>query len=269
VTFRESNGLLLGHFEPLARSDGVIHAVSTRNGGVSAPPFAALNLGLHVPDRPECVLENRRRFCAALHVETSALAVPRQVHGSHVVAVGPEARGRGALDLSSAIPDADGLITSAPGVMLMAFSSDCPLLLLHDPARRAIGLLHAGWRGTVARIAEHGVRAMVSRFGTSADDLVACICPSIGPCCFEVKHDVVDAASAAGLPVATLVEQRRGTMSFDLWRANEEQLVGAGVRRDSVTCSRLCTACRTDLFFSHRRERGRPGRFAAAIMLAG
>jgi YfiH family protein len=234
---------------------------------MSEPPFASLNIGLHVNDRPGPVIENRRRLCAALDVPLESLVVPQQVHGSQVVAVGGTHRGLGATDHALSIRGDDGLVTAEPGLALIAFSSDCPLIILYDPVRHAVGLIHAGWRGTVGRIAEAGVRSMVGMVGNRPGDLIACICPSIGPCCFEVRQDVLDAASGGGLPVDQLVVRRDGTTSFDLWKSNELQLRAAGLCEDHIICSRVCTACHTDLFFSHRREQGKTGRFAALVAL--
>ena len=267
MTFREIHGLTIGEFERLREHQHVLAAVSARGGGVGEPPFDSLNLGLHVPDRTEHVLENRRRLCAALGIEPQALVVPQQVHGARVAQVGRADRGRGALDLASAVAETDGLITDEPGLALMAFSSDCPLILLYDPARPAIGLLHAGWRGTVARIAAHGVEKMKDAFGTRPDELIACTAPSVGPCCYEVRADVIAAASQAGLPVERLVQRRGDATFFDLWRANEEQLVGAGLSRNRISLPAVCTACRPDLFFSLRVANGQTGRFAAVLML--
>jgi len=267
MIFRETHGLTIGEFELLCEQKGLLAAVSTRHGGVSQPPFDSLNLGLHVPDRPEHVLENRRRLCAALGVPRYSLVIPQQVHGAHVAQVGMGDATRGAFNLDSAIPETDGLITDEPELTLMAFSSDCPLILLYDPARPAIGLLHAGWRGTMQRIAARGVEKMKQSFSTRADELIACIAPSVGPCCYEVKADLIEAASQAGLPVERLVQRRGEATFFDLWRANEEQLIDAGMSRSRISGPSICTACRPDLFFSLRRASGQTGRFAAVLVL--
>ena len=267
ILFRTTGGISIGEFEVFRPYRHLVAAVSTRDGGVSSAPFASLNVGLHVGDRPEDVLENRRRLCHALSMRVEHLVVPQQVHGTTVVQVSGAERGYGALRHAEAIPEADGLVTDTPDIPLIAFSSDCPIILLYDSARPAIGLVHAGWRGTVGRIAQQGVRLMQDAFGTRAQDLLACIAPSVGPCCYQVQDDVVSAARSAALPVERLLVRRVDSMYFDLWEANRLQLLEAGVGPENIVVSGLCTACHVDKFFSLRRERSSTGRFGVIMML--
>jgi len=182
--------LVIHRFNSLANLDGVVHAVSTRHGGVSIGPYASLNLGLHVGDSADAVLENRRRVCEAAGVELDSLVAGAQVLGNAVAWVTEADRGRGAKDQASALPDTDALVTDSPGVVLVAFSADCALVALVDPCRRAIGLAHASRRGTLGHVAARTVRAMQRLFGCQPADLVAAIGPSIGPCCYEVGPEV-------------------------------------------------------------------------------
>jgi YfiH family protein len=160
----------------------------------------------------------------------------------------------------------DALVTDVPGVFLMLRFADCVPVLFHDPVRQAVGLAHAGWRGTVSHIARATVEKMVDAFGCSPADIRAGIGPSIGPCCYEVGPEVVSAAQKA-FPDAPFVLQRGSgeRWHFDLWAANHHQLAAAGVTE--IELSGLCTACRTDEWFSHRAEGGRTGRLAAVIGL--
>ena len=182
--------MVIHRFNSLANLDGVVHAVSTRHGGVSIGPYASLNLGLHVGDSADAVLENRRRVCEAAGVELDSLVAGAQVLGNAVAWVTEADRGRGAKDQASALPDTDALVTDSPGVVLVAFSADCALVALVDPCRRAIGLAHASRRGTLGHVAARTVRAMQRLFGCQPADLVAAIGPSIGPCCYEVGPEV-------------------------------------------------------------------------------
>jgi len=267
MRFRVSSGIQLGEFQELSDINGIVHCVSTRSGGTSERPFDSLNLGLHVPDSPSNVIENRNRLCCALGISLDALVVPEQVHGSMVKIVRRDNCGAGSRDENSAIPSTDALVTRDTGVALMSFSSDCPLILLYDQQHSAIGLVHAGWRGTIAQIARKTVRVMSESFGSAPAEMIACICPSIGPCCFEVKDDVIKAAQEAELSVDELATERDGRTFFDLWLANERQLIDAGLKQQNIHRSGICTACRTDLFFSHRKAKGPTGRFAAVLML--
>jgi YfiH family protein len=163
----------------------------------------------------------------------------------------------------------DALVTAATGVFLNMRFADCAPILLHDPVRKAVGLAHAGWRGTVKNVAGATVQAMVNDLGCMPHNITAVIGPAIGPCCYQVGEDVIQAVQAA-LPhpsvgkATPLFSRRNGHYAyFDLWEANSRQLAGAGVGQ--VIVSELCTACRTDQFFSHRAERGKTGRFGVVI----
>jgi YfiH family protein len=166
------------------------------------------------------------------------------------------------------------MITADAGVYLSMRFADCVPILLHDPVRRAIGLAHAGWRGTVKNVAKSVVQAMVNSLGCSPDDITAVIGPAIGPCCYQVGEDVIQAAEAIFPQIsasdnrAHLFSRRNGRHAyFDIWEANRRQLNEAGVGQ--LVVSRLCTACHTDHFFSHRAERGKTGRFGVVIGYRG
>ncbi len=174
----------------LEDSAPVVAAFTTRKGGVSRGRFAQCNLGLAVGDEPAAVVENRRRALSALGLELSSAVAAQQVHGDRVARVGRAEAGRGALARETAIPGVDALITDETGLTLIIGCADCVPVYLVDPDRPAIGLAHAGWRGTVGKIATQTVRAMTGAFGSRPDRLLAAIGPSIGPCCYEVDETV-------------------------------------------------------------------------------
>ncbi|HEU4365377.1 MAG TPA: peptidoglycan editing factor PgeF, partial [Candidatus Krumholzibacteria bacterium] len=172
-------------------------------------------------------------------------------------------------------------VTNVPDTPLVTLTADCAAVVLFDPAHEAIGIAHAGWRGAVSRVAAATVARMREAFGSLPGELIAAIGPSIGPCCYEVGPEVIDAVSAAfpgdarellqepdmasaGSFRASVNEDRK---HFDLWRANELVLMEAGVPDEQIELSDLCTSCRTDLFYSHRAERGNTGRFGALVTL--
>lgn len=279
-----SNDVPYYTFSSLSAFPELIHAVSTRRGGVSKPPFATLNLTWASGDDPQAVEKNHRRLCAALNVRRETLVSPQQVHSAEVRRVGAKDRG-------SFIPGCDALITDESGVALLLRFADCVPILLYDPQRKAIGLAHAGWRGTVAGMAQAAVQAMVEALGSQPGDLVAALGPAIGPCCYQVGPDVAAAVEAAfgadnGLlsspawsaekprkrkspslsaPSALPLTSRPESLHFDLWSANERQLRNAGVQQIEV--AGLCTACHSDEFFSYRAENGRTGHHGALIRL--
>jgi YfiH family protein len=258
-------------FEAHARLNAV---VTTRHGGVSTGPYASLNLGGATGDDPQHVRENRKRAAWTIGKQPHHLVFAKQVHGSHVAHV-PAGHDAGAFD------DTDALVTNATQTPLVILTADCAAIFLYDPVHHAIGIAHAGWRGTVAGIAGETVAQMSEKFGSSPADIIAGIGPSIGPCCYEVGDEVIFAVEArlpdyteeilvdpdmasAGSFRASVNEGRR---HFDLWRANELVLNDAGVPEQNIEMARLCTSCRTDLFYSHRAEKGVTGRFGGILML--
>jgi len=251
------NGLVYYCFEALSDQPGLFHGIFTRLGGVSSAPWATLNVGHTVGDDDEAVEENHHRICRTLDIARRDIVTGYQVHGTRVARVGREDRGR-------VCPQTDVLITDVPGIALMQRYADCLPVLLYDPVHRAIGLAHAGWRGTLAGVTRKAVQAMRSAFGSRPADLIAGLGPGIGPCCYQVGPEIVEAARTAipGWP-SVLLRQRDGSWHLDLWEANRRQLVQAGVVH--IEMSGLCTACRTDEFYSHRAEQGRTGRFGIVV----
>jgi YfiH family protein len=247
----------------------VVHAVTTRLGGISKSPCQSLNFGFLAEDSPAAVIDNRIRLCQAIGASPRALTIGEQVHGDRVVVVGENERGGGALDLCSRLPRTDAMITQLPRTPLMVLIADCAAVGIYDPVQRAVGMAHAGWRGTAAGIAGKMVAAMAAAFGSRPEDMLAGISPSIGPCCYEVGEEVI-AAFEKSFPEsvdAFFLERRNGRARLDLWRANRRQLIEAGVRSAHLEAAGRCTSCQTDLFYSHRAEGGRTGRFGAVIIL--
>jgi YfiH family protein len=254
-------------FQQLSEDPALVHAVFTRQGGVSAPPYASLNLGHTVGDDPSAVGINHNRVYEAVGTARSQAVTCHLTHSADVLPVTVADRGQ-------VVGQGDAIITADSGVFLSMRFADCVPILLHDPKRRAIGLAHAGWRGTVKNVAQSVVQAMVGNFGCLPENMTAVIGPSIGPCCYQVGEDVIQPVEAIFPPTsdsnnnAQLFSRRNGQHAyFDIWEANRRQLKTAGVGRTVV--SRLCTACHTDHFFSHRAERGKTGRFGVVIGYRG
>jgi YfiH family protein len=255
------NSLVYYRFINFASHDGVLHGVFTRLGGVSPAPYASLNVGHLVGDDHELVEANHDLIYRALGISRRDVATAHQVHGSQVVAVGPQERG-------FVIPATDALITDAPGVALMLRFADCLPVLLCDPVHRAIGLAHAGWKCTVKGIAAKMALAMMEAYGSRPADIIAGLGPCIGPCCYQVGTEVIELVKARFNRWPGLLRpQGDGSVHFDLWEANRRQLVELGVGEIEVI--QLCTACHTDEFFSHRAEKGHTGRFAVILGMRG
>jgi YfiH family protein len=252
--------LVYYQFDSLLPFPEVSHGVFTRLGGHSRSPWHSLNTGHTVGDDPEAVDANHRLICEALGFSTEDLVSPHQVHGATVGRVGAEDRGR-------VIYDTDALITDVPGVVLMLRFADCAPIWLYDPTRRAVGLAHAGWRGTVAGTAQAAVEAMQSAFGSDPSDILAGLGPAIGPCCYEVGGDVAQEVREAfpGVAAQFLAPRPNEKWHLDLWASNRHRLERAGVGQ--VEVAGICTACHTDEWYSHRAERGKTGRIGALIGL--
>lgn len=229
------------------------HGFATRRGGISPPPYDTLNAGLGWGDAPAAVAENRARILRA--AGAARLALCTQVHGAEVRAVEP-GEDLGAL----AAERADALVGAAPGLALGVLTADCVPILLADARTGACAAVHAGWRGTVAGVALAAVRGMGERFGARPEDLCIAIGPSIGPCCFEVGDDVVEALAARWPTlVPRVVVRGEPRPRVDLWRANAGILAAAGVPPARIELLEVCTACDPVRCFSYRRDRRATG----------
>ncbi|GMU51832.1 MAG: laccase domain protein [Candidatus Xenobia bacterium] len=232
----------------------VPHGFSTRLGGVSQGSFSALNLGWLTTDEREAVSENQARFDE--HVGFAARPTLRMEHGVEVAVVERPLEDRMV---------GDACTTDNPEVGLSLTTADCVPIFYHDPANRAVALAHAGWRGTVAGVALTTLQTMQKHYRTRPEEVKVAIAPAIGPCCFEVDADVAGPFEGR-FPGEDLVVSAGTKWRINLWRANWLLLVRSGVRPDNIVVGDLCTACRQDLFFSYRRDRGHTGRMVAAIL---
>ena len=265
----QKNGVQYLTIDSFSRTGLVAHAFTTRCGGVSEGPYAGLNMSFRVGDRPENVLINRMNICRALGAEPADLVAAAQVHGEGVAAVTAEHRGKGAAEAESALPATDALITNEPGVLLSSYHADCVPVFLLDPVQKAIGVIHAGWKGTALKIAAKTVEAMQQSFGSRPRNCLAGIGPAIGPCCYEVDEPVFSRFQYAFPDCwpALFTPAAPGHWRLNLWEANRRALLEAGLQEERITAANLCTSCRQDLFFSHRASGGRAGRMAALLML--
>ena len=258
---RETRGQVVYYtFDSLRDSGALIHAISTRHGGVSPAPFDTLNLSRTTGDEKTNVTTNIQRLHDALGLDATSTISASQAQADRVAVVGTAQRG-------TIIRDVDALLTNEPRIPLMLRYADCVPIFFFDPVRRAIGLAHAGWRGTVSKIATKAARAMFDAFSTQPRDLIACIAPSIGPCCYRIGEDVTAQVRAAFVDAdELLISQPDGSMHFDLWQANARQLRALGVER--IEIAEICTADHIDDLYSWRAEHAKTGRFGAIIALS-
>ncbi|MCR8845736.1 peptidoglycan editing factor PgeF [Paenibacillus sp. SC116] len=243
---------------------------TTRRGGVSQGGRDSLNCALHVQDDPSHVVENRKRLASVVNMPFDAWTCAEQVHGQDVYVVKAADKGRGRLEREDAIPDSDALITNEAGIWLTSFYADCVPLLFVDPVTRAIGVAHAGWKGTVGKIAERTVEAMQRTYGSELGNIRAAIGPSIGACCYEVDDRVIQPIQRLlnDLPEeanAALKPTNEGRAMLDLREINRQLLIQAGILSSHIECTTWCTGCHTQWFYSHRVEGGGTGRMASWV----
>lgn len=259
MPFVSSNGLEYFQFDKMSGC-AIVHGVFTRKGGISPEPFTSLNLGGTNGDLRNNVIENRKRMFDAVGRQVTSLFDVWQVHGAEVlVPTQPRV-------LNEPHLRADGIITDKPTITLLMRFADCVPIVLYDPVKHIAGLVHAGWQGTVKRIAAVAVEKMVNEFSCKPLDILAGIGPSIGPDHYEVQKDVVNRFSAVfGKTAEELIVERQGRLWLDLWQANRMVLQDAGV--EEIEIANECTACNPDRWYSHRMENGITGRFGAVIGL--
>jgi len=260
MPFAESNGVRYFTFD-LFLND-TVHAVFTRNGGVSPAPWTSLNVGGTVGDERARVIENRIRSFQAMGRDPHSIFDVWQVHSADVVVVNAPH------DFSPPEFKADAMVTDQANVTLFMRFADCVPILLHDPRKGVVGIVHSGWVGTVKKAAPAAVKTMMTTYGCNPADIRAGIGPSIGPDHYEVGPDVIARVREAfNGTSASLLQQHNARTHFDLWSANRVALEEAGV--EQVEIAGQCTACHPEDWFSHREQKGKTGRFGALIALVG
>lgn len=255
-------------YNSLSEINFINHAFSTRLGGVSAGEFTSMNMAFNRGDNPESVTENYKRICKSAGFDFDSLTASAQDHNTFVRAVTSENKGVGIYkprDLQSV----DALITNEKGVTLVTYYADCTPLFFVDTKQKAIGLAHAGWRGTVGRIGEKVVNKMTELYGTNPADLVAAIGPAISVCCYEVDKPCADNFYAlSDLDSSRFVfPKENGKYMIDLLETNRQILVAAGVKNENITVSDVCTNCNSELLWSHRATKGKRGTMSAFMCI--
>jgi polyphenol oxidase len=263
VNLQTNGNIRYYQFVSFGNLPGIEHGVFARHGGVSPAPFSSLNMAVSTGDVRENVRLNRERAFQALGRDPASVADLWQVHSAEVVVADAPRGAREHLGKS------DALVTDRPEVTLFLRFADCVPILLYDPRRQVVGLVHAGWKGTLLKAPAQAVRVMAERYGCRPVDIWAGIGPSIGPCHYEVGPEVVALARQAFPEGTELLLPVNSHWHLDLWAANARGLREAGVPAAQIEIGQLCTACHPDEFYSHRAEGGKTGRFGALIGLLG
>lgn len=276
---RAENGAVYLTFPGLERTGAVRHLFSTREGGVSEGIYASMNLSYTRGDEKAAVDENFRRIAACLDCSVTDMVCSDQTHTDHVRVVSAKDRGKGVV-CPKDYRDVDGLITKEKNIVLCTFFADCVPLFFVDPVKKAIGLSHSGWRGTVQKIGKKTVEEMGKAFGTDPKNVYAAIGPSICQDCYEVSEDLVEEFRKA-FPELTektggvrnadggslWLPTKPGKYQLDLWEANRFVLLDAGIPEEQIEVTDLCTCCNPKLLFSHRASHGKRGNLGAFMKL--
>ena len=249
---------------PLLEKTGFVkHGFSTRIGGVSEGIYSSMNLSFTRGDDENAVRENYRRMAKALDVREDSFVLAAQTHTTNVHKVTLDNRNEN-------LQDVDGLITDVPGICLVTSYADCVPLYFLDPVHRAIGLTHSGWRGTVGKIGKETLRKMQVEYGTDPKDVIAAIGPSICQDCYEVSEDVIDKFREAFEHKHwdnLFYQKENRKYQLNLWKANEIILLEAGVQRENIAVTNVCTCCNSETLYSHRASKGQRGGLAAFMGL--
>lgn len=259
MPFNEKNGLKYFQFNNLA-DEGILHGIFCRHGGVSPAPWQSLNLGGSLGDSRENIIENRRRIFSIFNFPIESLFDVWQVHGADVICT------TAPRPLDAPHQKADAILTDEMTITLFMRFADCVPILLFDPVKQVVGLVHAGWQGTVKKIVTAAIRTMEKQYACDTTDIICGIGPSIGPDHYEIGSDVAKQVQNvfSDRSEELLIKRDRKTY-LDLWAANRIQLEELRVK--SIEVSGICTACHIDDWYSHRQEHGRTGRFGAIISL--
>jgi YfiH family protein len=248
----------------------VVNAFTARTGGVSRTPFDSLNLAYNVGDKKSRVAENRKIILDVLNIDYRNTVFTQQVHKDRIALVRKEDKGKGAFKYSNGIAQTDALITDTPGIPLLMCYADCVPVFILDPVKKAIALIHSGRRGTELELTLKTLFKMKKIFETNPHSCLAAIFPSIGPCCYNIKEENkinnywLNEDKYNG---ETISLPNKSGRSLDLKRANQLQLIKAGLQEKNIFISEICTADHPELFFSYRRDKGNTGRMAAIFML--
>lgn len=247
---------------PMLEQTGVVkHGFTTRLGGVSKGYCATMNISTTRGDDPRDVEENKRRLAEAIGVRPEDMTFTHQTHTVNVAVVEEEDRGKRFMET-------DGMVTNVPGICLVTFYADCVPLYLVDPVRKVIGLSHSGWRGTVNRMGRVTLEKMHEVYGTDPEDVVAAIGPSICQDCYEVSEDVIlefQKTFSRELWKDIFYRKENGKYQLNLWEANRQILLGAGILPEHISMPNLCTCCNPEFLYSHRASQGKRGNLGAFV----
>ena len=267
MNVRKNKGVTYLTWPEFEKIPGFVHGFSTRLGGVSEGIYSSMNLSFTRGDKEEAVRENYNRISAALGFSPEDIVTSDQTHTANVRVITAEDRGNG-IKKPRPYTDVDGMITNVPGLVLATFYADCVPLYFADPVHKAVGLSHSGWRGTAAGIGAVTVKELQKHYGTRPEDIYAAIGPSICQDCYEVSEDVIlefQKTFSRELWKDIFYRKENGKYQLNLWEANRQILLGAGILPEHISMPNLCTCCNPEFLYSHRASQGKRGNLGAFL----
>ena len=267
MNVRKNKGVTYLTWPEFEKIPGFVHGFSTRLGGVSEGIYSSMNLSFTRGDKEEAVRENYNRISAALGFSPEDIVTSDQTHTANVRVITAEDRGN-VITKPRPYTDVDGMITNVPGLVLATFYADCVPLYFADPVHKAVGLSHSGWRGTAAGIGAVTVKELQKHYGTRPEDIYAAVGPSICQDCYEVSEDVIlefQKTFSRELWKDIFYRKENGKYQLNLWEANRQILLGAGILPEHISMPNLCTCCNPEFLYSHRASQGKRGNLGAFL----
>jgi polyphenol oxidase len=243
----------------------IIAGFTTRLAGNSINYYQSLNMGLHVNDDPADVINNRELLASEICIPLNDWVCGEQVHDSVIRKVTSEDKGSGVKDMESALSGIDGIYTNEKGILLTAFFADCVPIFYFAPKHHLVGIVHAGWKGSVEEIAPKMIKHWVDKEQVDPKDIHVTIGPSICMNCYEVDQRIIDKVDQLNLSVLPYNKVNDLSFKLNLKQLNMQLLLMSGVIQQHIQVTEYCTSCQSDLFYSHRKEKGKTGRMLGFI----
>ena len=269
MRIKENKGVTWLSYQAFEQFPDIVHAFSTRLGGVSQGIYSSMNLSFTRGDDDAAVYENYRRLAEAVGFSAEDIVTSDQTHTANVRVITEEDRGNG-ITKPRPYTDVDGMVTNVPGLVLATFYADCVPLYFVDPVKKVIGLSHSGWRGTVGKIGKVTVETMCREFKSRPEDILAAVGPSICQDCYEVSEDVIRQFQK-NFPEdcwdALFYQKENQKYQLNLWKANELIFYEAGILPEHIAVTNLCTHCNSEILYSHRQAGDARGNLCAFLAL--
>jgi len=257
--------LKIEKFENLSKFENLGHFITTRQGGLSLPPFEFANMSLENEDK--FTVRNRHLLAKQINLSINNFVYQYQTHSNNVTIVNEQNCGMGVANIKTAIQDNDAMITHNNNVCLITMAADCVPILLYDTENKVVAAIHAGWQGTYKRIVQKTIEKMSLNFNSQPQNIIAGIAPSVGICCYETSNEIYEKFKTEFKFYNQIFNFNEATKKFhlDLWEINKLQMIELGLKPENIELKNICTKCNNNLYYSARN--GDLGRFSVGIYL--